>query len=964
MRHSVKLDFTEVELLSRKEELEQLVSAFQRVCDTSENTSSNPSSSAIFIEGEGGAGKDLLLDNFWQHALNSQYAEKVLLCRGDFEEGRSSSDPFSAVADSMNMLIGSLVAANEECWKERFTETLKAEAPVLGTIIPWFSELSAEIGPVSKWGLLRESVEGSFRRSWECQEPQDFGLKRLRFAIRSLIRCVCSYQPLVIVLSDLHWGGREAYALLKTLLSDTRLSTQNFMFVGTHRSVERSKGLQDLSNGVRRNQKIHIKLSDLTKDYLGVLLSSLLGREEDEIKSLVEAVHGKTRGTPFFVRQFLELLEERGLLFYSLSSYRWEWDAERIHLETDISDNVVDFVASKIRQMPNSQQITVQTAACLMVTHFQVDVLFHILDGHSDVNPDCEAEGREMVYDDKEVVHIDNVDELRTVLRGAVQDGLLQEINAGVFKFVHDRIREGAYSLLPEGPSRKETHLRIGRKLRHWIKDLSEKQSGFRRLLLLTVMQLNLGAKLITSEAERIDLAALNYQAAKLAMQRSSFFPASDFLCETLNLLGDQPWVEHYDLCMRVNIARMQIEYCCGRPDVSACIADEVLEHAMLFQDKRTAYHTKILWLTQAKKNKEAIELVLSVLKELGAPFPGRLLAVHIKIEEMKIKKMLRGRTDAELLDLPDAHDETIEVIVEFSERLGEIALNSASPIPEYLSLVMLRGMRMTLQHGRFALTPRCFVAWGRFAAQSGCFNEAHRFGKLGLKLAEQRKGGYHDVKAALHYYHEIYHWRLPYHDGLAPASNGLRSLWDRGEIEYVFSDTIAYLRIYYCCGLRLGPLEHDIHHYLDLLQDWGQRVSLENHIPFFQMIANLTGNSNETVVLSGEFMNQEEQSREWTRTGNERALQHMYFHRMMLAYFFNDLELAGQMSEKMWSKEGTDVVSSSFVDPITSSSLLVARAPQSLSLSLSQSCPLILSLHVTLSLSPVPPVGPIPVLL
>jgi predicted ATPase len=909
MPNSIKLDFTKGKHVGREEEMQTLLSALERTCDASNR---NPSC-AIFIEAPSGMGKSNLADAFWERAQNSQCATQCLFCRGKFEEGRSTSDPFSAVAESLNMLIQSLVQSNEagSYWKVRFTEAFKEEAPVLGTMIPWFSELAAEIGPVSSRKLEREKC--SQRRLLVDQDTKDLSPERFQIALRALVRCITKYHPLVMVLDDLQWAGREAFALLQTLLSDKKLAG-NFMFAGAHRPFGTSQGLQDLFSGLLKEQRIKIQLWSLTKESLSQLLCTLLRREEGETISLVEAIQSKTGGNPFFVVQFLQLLEERGLLFYSLLSYRWEWDTERIYSETEISDNVVDVAAMKIQEMPKRQQMAVRIAACLMLSQFHVDTLFHILPvASADLNDRCSGNASPSLDETEDIEMIKSVEDLRFVLLEATGDGLLEDMHAGFFKFTHTRIREGAYSLLPQGPSRKETHLRIGRKLRLLIQDLPENGDHFRRVLFQTVQQLNVGTKLITSGAERIDLAELNYQAAGLAVQRSSFFPASDFLRASVDLLGESPWTDHYDLCMKVSIAQMRIEYCCGRLVGSASIADDVLDHARTFSEKKAAYHTKLLWMTHDQKSKEAMDLVLSVLKELGAPFPKRFLQLHVAKEVIRTKKMLRGRSDAELLSLPDTQNKTINDIAEFIERLGELALNSANPSPAYLALALLRLIQMTLKHGRFVYTSACFMAWGWFLASVGNFDEALRFGRLGLTAAEQGKGGHRDTRAVLVYYLQIYHWKLPYQEGLTPTSNALRALWDCGSIEYVFSDTVTYLRIYFCCGLCLKPLQTDIQKFVDILKDYGNSLYFANHVPFFQMVSNLMGTSNHMFVLSGEFMNQDDSVREWSKTGNEMALQQIYFHRMILAYIFNDLELAGQMSRKMCTA-GPDVVSSSCV--------------------------------------------------
>jgi hypothetical protein len=96
---------------------------------------------------------------------------------------------------------------------------------------------------------------------------------------------------------------------------------------------------------------------------------------------------------------------------------------------------------------------------------------------------------------------------------------------------------EGAYSLVPGGIFRQEMHLRIGGQLRLLRQEQPDNGGRLHHLHFQTVRQLNLGTKFMTSEAEMIDLAELNYQAAELAVQRSSFFPASDCLRASLDLL-------------------------------------------------------------------------------------------------------------------------------------------------------------------------------------------------------------------------------------------------------------------------------------------------------------------------------------------------------------------------------------------------------------------------------------------
>lgn len=165
-------------------------------------------------------------------------AKQSLFCRGKFEEGRSDSDPLSAVTASFKMLIQSLVkesastsesmsmSNNEAYWKARFTEALKEEAAVLGTIIPWFRELAEKNGPASSRNLeLELASKRQLLANQDSTSSKDLvSRERFRISLRNLLRCITQTDVVVVMaLDDLQWAGQEAYALLQTLLADKKL---------------------------------------------------------------------------------------------------------------------------------------------------------------------------------------------------------------------------------------------------------------------------------------------------------------------------------------------------------------------------------------------------------------------------------------------------------------------------------------------------------------------------------------------------------------------------------------------------------------------------------------------------------------------------------------------------------------------------------------------------------------------
>ena len=151
-----------------------------------------------------------------------------------------------------------------------------------------------------------------------------------------------------------------------------------------------------------------------------------------------------------------------------MAQARWSWDLNRIHAK-GYTDNVVDLMVGKLNRLPVETQNALQQLACL---------------GNS-----AEFALLTMVYQDsKEEMHGD--------LWEAVRTGLVFR-SEGAYRFLHDRVQEAAYSLIPE-ELRAEAHLRIGRLLAAHTPPEKREEAIFE-----IVNQLNRGSHLITSAEER-----------------------------------------------------------------------------------------------------------------------------------------------------------------------------------------------------------------------------------------------------------------------------------------------------------------------------------------------------------------------------------------------------------------------------------------------------------------------------
>jgi len=226
-------------------------------------------------------------------------------------------------------------------------------------------------------------------------------------------------------LDDIQWADSTALDVIHTILSDTMGSCM--FFVGTYRDneVQVEHAVFDLMEklDISNVRTTKVSLTGLGREDLNTMISDALCLYPRICMPLSDIVLQKTKGSPFFVLEFMQSLMSRSLLQYNFHQKRWVWNEDIIRAE-EITDNVLHLLSTKMNRLDELQVMVLKVMACFG-TRTDESVIGYLSES-------TEYSG------------------IRDGLEGAISDGFIEKDSDGNFKFSHDKIREAAYNLIPD----------------------------------------------------------------------------------------------------------------------------------------------------------------------------------------------------------------------------------------------------------------------------------------------------------------------------------------------------------------------------------------------------------------------------------------------------------------------------------------------------------------------------------
>ncbi len=509
--------------------------------------------------------------------------------------------------------------------------------------------------------------------------------------------------PLALFLDDLQWLDTATIELLEQLV--THSEVRYLLLIGAYRDNEvgATHPLRRMFEAIRNaGARVHeIVLEPLRIDDTSRLVADALQCEPEPARSLAQLVQAKTGGNPFFAIQFFMALAEEGLLSFNPVALAWEWDINRIRAKS-YTANVVDLVAEKLKRFSVITQEALKQFACLGNV---ADVATLIQ------------------------VHGQTEEALDKALWEAVLAGLVFR-EGSAYKFLHDRIQQAAYTLIPED-QRAEVHLRIGRVL---LASMTADQLS--EHLFEVANQFSRGAVWLVDQDEKVRVAAINLRAGRKAKAAAAYASASVYLAAGMALLREEDWSSQYDLMFALRLERAECEFLTANFEKAEQLIAELIQRATSKIDQAAVYHLKVLLYTVKSENAQAVDSALTCLRLLGIDIPARPTGEQVQAEYDSVWRNLDRRSIEDLIDLPLMTDPELQAAMQvFSTLLGPAYFTDM----QLFSVLVCRMVNLSIQHGTSGASAHgCAYLGGILGLVFNRHREGYRFAKLACGLVEK----------------------------------------------------------------------------------------------------------------------------------------------------------------------------------------------------------------------------------
>ncbi len=396
------------------------------------------------------------------------------------------------------------------------------------------------------------------------------------------------------------------------------------------------------------------------------------------------------------------MLAEEGLLAFDHDAARWRWEFERIHAKS-YADNVVALMVGELSRLPPQTQQALQQLAALGNVA-AIAMLSTLLGAPED--------------------HLD------AVLQPAVRQDLIERVE-GSYKFMHDRVQEAAYSMIPEA-SRAEAQLRIGRLLATHTSPEKREEAIFE-----IVTHLNRGIDLISQQEERDQLAEFNLIAGKRAKRSSAYASALSYLNAGAAMLAEDCWERRRQLIFALELNRAECEFLSGALATAEGRLNGLSAHAATTVERALVACLLLDLYTTLGQSHRAVVVGLEYLRHAGFDWSPHPSDEDVRREYDQIWSRLGSRRIEDLSELPLMTNPDSLATMDVLTKFGPAAFFTERNLYD---LATCAAVNLSLERGKSDGSSDEYVRFGMTAcARFGNYAAGLRVGEVGYEQAERQ---------------------------------------------------------------------------------------------------------------------------------------------------------------------------------------------------------------------------------
>uniref|UniRef100_A0A8J7A8X7 histidine kinase n=1 Tax=Desmonostoc muscorum LEGE 12446 TaxID=1828758 RepID=A0A8J7A8X7_DESMC len=519
---------------------------------------------------------------------------------------------------------------------------------------------------------------------------------------------------------------------------------------------------------------------------------------------LAELVYQKTKGNPFFATQFLRALHQEGYIAYDLQVGHWQCDMVSVKL-LSLTDDVVQFMARQLQKLPEVTQEILKLAACVGA-QFDLETL-------AIVSQQSATDVATALWKALEEGLILPTSQIYKFFQGAQKSEPEETVNP-TYRFLHDRVQQAAYYLIPDD-QKQATHLKIGQLLLQNTPPEAVELNVFD-----IVTQLNNGIALIDRIGDRYELAQLNLIAGKKAKISTAYKAAIKYCAIGMEMLPEDSWQTAYDLTFKLYRECAECEYITGRFDEAERLFHRALQYAQNKFHLADIYGLQLaLRSNQGENLLGSYEAALSGLSVMGMSIPatdeGQQALIATTLKEIHLK--LETLQPADLFDLPAMTDPAKKVCMSILPNLWGAAYTGGNQALTILSILLM--VDTSLTYGNAESSGCSYCLYGMMLTIQGDYRSAYEFATLGRKLDRQFNSTKFIPKTNNVFGHAINPYNRPLVENVAVYQQSLQTSYETGDIGFGIWAVICLIWTMLLKGDCLSEVYGETEKYLSYVQ-------------------------------------------------------------------------------------------------------------------------------------------------